>query len=95
MGYYFAEAIIYGNLIVPITSIPGNLIQVGVAAVITLVIIHPSAWRSNTPGCANNCSISSILRPLFPGKPCNFGVFCSPPFFDFHLSPSKEFVGWR
>ena len=41
VGYYFAEAIIYGNLIVPITSIPGNLIQVGVAAVITLVIIHP------------------------------------------------------
>lgn len=41
VGYYFTEAIIYGNLVVPLTSIPGNLIQVGVAAVLTLVIIHP------------------------------------------------------
>lgn len=41
VGYYFTEAIIYGNLVVPLTSIPGNLIQVGVAAALTLVIIHP------------------------------------------------------
>lgn len=40
-GYYIAEGIIYGNWIVPATSIPGNLIQVGVAAVITLIIIEP------------------------------------------------------
>lgn len=40
-GYYLAEAIIYGNWIVPATSIPGNLIQVGVAAIITLVVIEP------------------------------------------------------
>lgn len=40
-GYYIAEGIIYGNWIVPVTSIPGNLLQVGAAAVITLVIIQP------------------------------------------------------
>jgi len=41
VGYYIAEAIIYGNWIVPITSVPGNLIQIGLAAVITIVIIKP------------------------------------------------------
>lgn len=40
-GYYLAEVIIYGNWVVPVTSIPGNLIQVGVAAIITLVVIEP------------------------------------------------------
>lgn len=40
-GYYVAEAIIYGNWIVPLTSIPGNLVQIGVAAAITLIIIKP------------------------------------------------------
>lgn len=37
-GYYIAEGIIYGNWIAPAASIPGNLIQVGLAAVITLAI---------------------------------------------------------
>lgn len=41
VGYYLAEVVLYGNWIVPVTSIPGNLLQVGVAAVITLVIIKP------------------------------------------------------
>lgn len=42
VGYYLAEVVITsGNWIVPLTSIPGNLIQVGVAAVVTLVIIKP------------------------------------------------------
>lgn len=41
VGYYFAEVIIYGNWIVPFTSIPGNMIQVGVAAIIVLIIIEP------------------------------------------------------
>ena len=36
-----AEVVIYGNWVVPFTSIPGNLIQIGVAAVITLIIIKP------------------------------------------------------
>lgn len=37
VGYYFAEVIMYGNWVAPFTSIPGNLIQVGVAAIITIV----------------------------------------------------------
>ena len=41
VGYYFAEVVIYGNWVVPFTSIPGNLLQIGVAAVITLIIIKP------------------------------------------------------
>lgn len=40
-GYYLAEAVIYGNWVVPLTSIPGNLIQVGVAAIIALIVIEP------------------------------------------------------
>jgi Predicted membrane protein len=35
-GYYIAEAIIYGNWLAPVASIPGNLVQIGVAAVIVL-----------------------------------------------------------
>lgn len=35
-GYYIAEGIIYGNWIAPTASIPGNLVQVGVAALIVL-----------------------------------------------------------
>lgn len=38
-GYYAAEGIIYGNWIAPVTSIPGNLVQVGAAAAITLAIV--------------------------------------------------------
>ena len=41
VGYYIAEGIIYGNWIAPFTSIPGNLVQIGVAAVITLIVIAP------------------------------------------------------
>ena len=40
-GYYGAEGIIYGNWITPVTSIPGNLLQIGTAAVIVLIIIAP------------------------------------------------------
>jgi uncharacterized membrane protein len=40
-GYYFAEVIIYGNWIVPFTSIPGNIIQVVVAAVVVMIVIEP------------------------------------------------------
>lgn len=35
-GYYVVEGIIYGNWIQPALSIPGNLLQVGVAAAIVL-----------------------------------------------------------
>lgn len=41
VGYYIAEVIIYGNWLAPVTSIPGNLVQVGVAAVIVLIIVEP------------------------------------------------------
>ena len=37
-GYYVAEALIYGNWIQPALSIPGNLMQIGVAAVVVLPI---------------------------------------------------------
>ena len=36
--YYIAEGIIYGNWITPASAIPGNLLQVGVAAVFVLII---------------------------------------------------------
>lgn len=41
VGYYIAEGIIYGNWIAPMASIPGNLIQIGVAAAIVCVVIRP------------------------------------------------------
>lgn len=41
VGYYFAEVILYGNWIVPFTSIPANLMQVIVGAVAALLIIKP------------------------------------------------------
>lgn len=39
VGYYIAEVILYGNWLAPVTSIPGNLVQIGVAAVIVLAVI--------------------------------------------------------
>lgn len=39
VGYYIAEVIIYHNWIAPVTSIPGNLVQVGVASVIVLIVV--------------------------------------------------------
>lgn len=39
IGYYIAEGIIYGNWMAPAASIPGNLVQIGVAAVIVLLVI--------------------------------------------------------
>ncbi len=39
-GYYGAEGLIYGNWLVPMTSIPGNLVQIGVAAIIVLPIVN-------------------------------------------------------
>lgn len=41
VGYYFAELILYGNPVAPLASIPGNIIQVGVASVIVLICIKP------------------------------------------------------
>ncbi|MFA9377993.1 MAG: ECF transporter S component [Lachnotalea sp.] len=39
IGYYMAEVFLYHNFIAPISSIPGNLIQIGLAAIIVLPII--------------------------------------------------------
>lgn len=38
VGYYIAEGVIYGNWVAPVSSIPGNLVQIGVAAIIVLPI---------------------------------------------------------
>lgn len=40
VGYYIAEGIIYGNWIAPVSSIPGNLVQIGVAAIIVLAVVE-------------------------------------------------------
>jgi len=41
VGYYIAEAIIYSNWTVPVASIPGNIIQVVTAGVITIIVAKP------------------------------------------------------
>ena len=38
VGYYFTEVILYSNWIVPFGSIPGNIIQVGFAGIVTIPI---------------------------------------------------------
>ena len=38
VGYYIAEGFIYGSWAAPVTSIPGNLVQIGVAAIIVIPI---------------------------------------------------------
>ena len=40
-GYYIAEAVIYGNLAAPLASVPGNVIQIGVASAVFLIVIKP------------------------------------------------------
>ncbi len=39
VGYYVAEGFIYGNWVAPALSIPGNLVQIGVAGVISVPLI--------------------------------------------------------
>ena len=39
VGYYIAEIVIYGNWVAPITSIPGNIVQVVVGGIIAFPII--------------------------------------------------------
>ena len=38
-GYYFAEVILYQNWVSPFGSVPGNILQVGTAAVIVFAIL--------------------------------------------------------
>lgn len=40
-GYYIAEWIIYGSFIAPISSVPGNLVQIAAAGVIVIPVIIP------------------------------------------------------
>ena len=47
VGYYIAEGIIYGNWVSPVLSIPGNLVQIGVAAGIVLIVIVPLKKAAN------------------------------------------------
>lgn len=46
-GYYIAEGIIYGNWIVPLSSIPGNVIQVVTAMIVVMIIIEPLRKAAN------------------------------------------------
>lgn len=39
VGYYIAEGIIYGNWLAPMASIPGNLVQIGVASAVVLPVV--------------------------------------------------------
>jgi len=41
VGDYIAEIILYGNFIAPISSVPGNVVQIAVAAVVVLIVIEP------------------------------------------------------
>ena len=38
-GYYIAEGILFGNWLAPAGSIPGNIIQVGVAGIVVILFI--------------------------------------------------------
>lgn len=38
-GYYLAEVILYGNWLTPVTSIPGNVIQIVAGAILGLPIV--------------------------------------------------------
>lgn len=53
VGYYFAELILYKNAIAPLASIPGNILQVGTAAIIVLIIIKPIELAAKKAGIKN------------------------------------------
>lgn len=38
-GYYGAEGVIYGSWIAPMASVPGNLVQIGLASAIVLPVV--------------------------------------------------------
>lgn len=41
VGYYIAEGIIYGNWASPVSSIPGNIVQILVAAAVVIPLAKP------------------------------------------------------
>lgn len=49
VGYYIAEAILYSSLTAPVLSIPGNLVQIGVAGVIAVpaIIVLQKVLKNN------------------------------------------------
>lgn len=40
VGYYFTEVILYGNWIAPFGSVPGNVMQIVIAAIIVIPIVE-------------------------------------------------------
>lgn len=47
VGYYIAEVILYGNWVAPVTSIPGNIVQVVTAMIIVMIVIVPLKKAAN------------------------------------------------
>lgn len=41
LGYYFGEVIMYKSFIAPFASIPGNIVQILLSAVVVFIIINP------------------------------------------------------
>lgn len=41
LGYYFGEAIMYKSFVTPFASIPGNIVQILLSAVVVFIIINP------------------------------------------------------
>lgn len=41
LGYYFGEAIMYKSFVTPFASIPGNIVQILLSAVVVFIIIKP------------------------------------------------------
>ncbi len=48
IGYYIAEAIIYGSITTPVASIPGNVVQIIVAGIIAVPLTRPLKKRLNS-----------------------------------------------
>lgn len=56
VGYYFAEVILYGNWITPLGSIPGNICQVGAAAVIVMAMMPVLRRATRSLGVAGGAA---------------------------------------
>ena len=61
VGYYIAEVIIYGNPLAPVSSIPGNLVQIGVAAVIVLIVITPLNLAARKTGLKKQLITAAVI----------------------------------
>lgn len=54
VGYYGAEWIIFGNWLAPLTSIPGNLVQIGVASAVVLPVVGKLRKHASVFSLAEN-----------------------------------------